>query len=220
MFLSVSFSCEVPILLRREQLQAPFRSGEDGDEEEGDEPVLKKPAARGKAPRAKGKAKAKAKTRAKAKAKQMARPKASPAKSSRSGAKAKASPKRKGRGGQAKADAVVQAPAKKGKVEGGISKKTFAGRYVKGPHLMAMRDVFEEKIYPKLHCHSSFQNSFFKLVTTALAEAQREDKEMDYDACLEIVNGQVDDFLKLEEVRNLASQSRVKKLAAFVSKPL
>ena len=218
MFLPISFSCEVPIIKRKEQLQAPFRSGDGGDDEaeegdeDGDGPALKKPASRAKA-----KAKAKAKTRAKAKAKQMAKPKASPKKKASkkaspkaSAAKAKASPKRKSRGGKAKVDAG-DSPAKKAKAEGGISKKTFAGRYVKGPHLMAMRDVFEEKIYPRLHSHSSFQNSFFKLVTSALAEAQREDREMDYDACLEIVNGQVDSFLKLEEVRNLANQSRVKK---------
>ena len=97
----------------------------------------------------------------------------------------------------------------------GISKKTFAGRCVKGPELLAMRDIFEEKIYFMLRSHASLQHSFFKMVTSAFSKARTEQKELDYKMCVEIVNEHVEEFLKLDDVRPSMQQLSLAKLNAF-----
>ena len=204
--------------MRREQLKANFRSGggeTEEDDEEGEQPALKRPAGRAKAAaKAKGKAKAAAKAKS---GKAKAKPKASPKKRS-----TKASNGKKTQDGTP--IKKVKRESKKVKPDGtpgkkvkrtGISKKTFAGRYVKGPELLAMRDVFEEKIYFKLRSHSSLQDSFFKMVTSAFSTARAEQKELDYTMCVEIVNEHVEEFLKLDDVRPSTQQLSLKKPNAF-----
>ena len=159
---------EPGVLLRREQLNADFRSaaaddGEDdegnGDGDDGEEPVekTKKPK-----PGAKGKAKSKAKA-ATAKSKPKSKP----------GSKAKAKAKAKTTKGAKVKDTKLN------KIDGKVNKdkteekkmdeepksketKTFARRYlptdpVAAARYTACRSVFEAEIAPKLAKQSSFQ---------------------------------------------------------------
>ena len=157
---------QAPMVLRREQLNAPFRSkgGEEDETEEGDGGDLgegdyheegdedqpepkKKPAARGKA-----KAKAKAKGKAKAKSKAAA-----------AKAKAKAACKTAAKTKVKKPEDVDSKPSKR-KSEADVA--TFARRY-KPTHedaiarFEAIRNVFASELQGKLLRQSSFQDFFW-----------------------------------------------------------
>ena len=172
-----------PLLLRREQLQAPFRAKAE-DEEEGDQEEDEKmdeddgPNAKDTKPQAKAKGKAAAKAKAPAKAKAKATPKrkakATPkgkAKATPKG-KAKATPKAKAKGRKRskEGDATEEQEDKRSKadpgkcqqVEGDQKCKTFARRYVPTSGLPALRfqaiqETYENEIANKIYKQSSFQ---------------------------------------------------------------
>lgn len=164
----VAWQSQVPLILRREQLQAEFRqpAGEAEDEPEGKVNTRAKAKAKAKGrAKAKGEAKAKAKAKGKATnakgnatatleadAETMAR--VENAEATGAGSKASAKAKAKADAGKSKKEACEDGRGSEVK----ISEKTFAGRYVGSPKLKAMRDVFQAEILPKVSRHSALQD--------------------------------------------------------------
>lgn len=167
---------QAPLILRREQLSAPFRAGDDGEtedaempdgegdgdhksdhgEEEGDDPVLKKPAARRSRAKAKAKATAKAKAKAAAKAKAKAGAKAKAAAKAVPEAKAKTSRK-----SVANADGDTGAKEKGRRPAATFAKRWKPDNEEGAARFLAIRDVFMSHIAPKLQAQSSFQELVF-----------------------------------------------------------
>ena len=164
------------MLLRREQLQAPFRTDGDVTEDEptdGEEAEGKAKKAKGKAKakaKAKGKAKAKAKAKGKAKAKAKAKGKAKAKAKAKGKAKGKASAKpkaRKSKEGKGKnaANEDCEAKRQKSTEEGKESGKgpTFARRYKPVPEdaatrFEAIKDVFMSDIAGLVNRQSLLQD--------------------------------------------------------------
>lgn len=166
---------EAPLILRREQLNAPHRGGaagnddEDGeaDDADGNDEMDSKPKAKAKA---KATAKAKAKAKAKATAKAKAKAKAKAEAKAKAKAKAKAALKRPASAGDAsmddspEMDGAEPAPKRK-KVETKDAKEvaTFARRYQPTHEdgiwrFQAIKNVFIASIASQIHRQSSFQD--------------------------------------------------------------
>ena len=165
----------VPVVTRRDQLNANFRNkgkNSDGDGEEmgeGEVAESVKPKAKAKAKgngKAKASPKAKAKTKASAKAKAKAsvksKAKASPKKSAK---KTGDGPKRSKKDEKGEKDEVGEVPSAKRAARG--SANTWARRYPPtDPSMLfrhnAIKDIFESQIAPLLVRQSSFQETLWE----------------------------------------------------------
>ncbi|CAL1157187.1 unnamed protein product [Cladocopium goreaui] len=208
---------EAPLILRREQLSAPFRAGDDGEtedaempdgegdgdhksdhgEEEGDDPVLKKPAARRSRAKAKAKATAKAKAKAAAKAKAKAGAKAKAAAKAVPEAKAKTSRK-----SVANADGDTGAKEKGRRPAATFAKRWKPDNEEGAARFLAIRDVFMSHIAPKLQAQSSFQDGWFTLCTRLF----RGSDAVGYPEYVALATEKVTEFLNMESVRSAVKQ--------------
>ena len=197
---------------------------DDGNGAAGAEPMAEDPPKPSKptaskpktAVKSKAKAKAKAKAPAKAKAQAKAKARASAtggskpsSKSSTKGAskhEKKESSKTKNEEEKVPEDPPVP-PAKKARGES----KTWAGRWVPtDPHELkkfnSIRNVFMQRLQPKLKSPSSFQKGFFKFCSQAFKQSDLTGQSTAAEFTA-VAEAQVDEYMKCEEVRNSIESS-------------